>query len=63
MIKLLINIFILFLLFSCEAPQKEEIEESIKKTKKILKWKPRYHGNKGMILGLKETIDWYITYL
>ena len=43
-------------------PNRSEVKRlccSNKKALKILKWKPRYHGNKGMILGLKETIDWF----
>lgn len=29
------------------------------KAKKILKWSPEYKSKKGLILGLKKTIDWY----
>ncbi len=32
------------------------------KAKKILKWKPKYSGKKGFILGLKNTIDWFKKY-
>ena len=39
MIKLLINIFILSLLLSCETAQKKDIEEVINKTKKIVEKK------------------------
>ena len=32
---------------------------SIKKAKKVLGWKPKMNNKKGLILGLKKTIDWY----
>jgi len=43
-------------------PNKSEVNRlccSNKKALKILKWKPRYQGKKGMMFGLKETIDWF----
>ena len=32
---------------------------SNKKAKKILKWKPKFNGIKGLKYGLKKTIEWY----
>ena len=32
---------------------------SIKKAEKVLGWKPKMNNKKGLILGLKKTIDWY----
>ena len=46
-------------------PKKSEVNRLISsnlKAKKILKWKPKYSGKKGFILGLKNTIDWFKKY-
>ena len=46
-------------------PKKSEVDRLLSsnlKAKKILKWKPKYSGKKGFILGLKNTIDWFEKY-
>ena len=43
-------------------PKKSEVNRlcaSNKKAKKLLKWKPKFVGKKGLKKGLIKTIDWY----
>lgn len=43
-------------------PKKSEVDQLLcdnKKAKKILKWKPKYSGLKGLDNGLKKTIQWF----
>ena len=39
----------------------ERLCSSNKKAKKLIKWKPKYFGKKGLIKALKLTIDWHLS--
>lgn len=32
------------------------------KAKKLLRWKPKYVNKKGLVLGLKKTIEWFANF-
>ena len=43
-------------------PTKGEVfrlKANINKAKKVLKWSPTYSGKKGLILGIKKTVNWF----
>lgn len=35
------------------------LKANINKAKKVLKWSPTYSGKKGLILGIKKTVNWF----
>ena len=43
-------------------PPKSEVDRlyaSNTKAKKLMKWKPKYSGKKGFVIGLKKTVEWF----
>ena len=44
-------------------PKKSEVERlksSNTKAKKVLKWKPKFVGKKGLREGIKKTLNWFL---
>ena len=45
-------------------PKKSEVTRlcsNSKKAKKLIKWVPKFSGKEGLNMGLRKTIEWYLT--
>ena len=43
-----------------ESSEVDLLKSNSKKIKKIIKWKPKYYGRKGLLKGLEKTVKWFL---